>query len=72
MAKASVRPAIPKGESDAVAIFWLLYPMLDDDEKLASEAMDALRIVSKYLPKKKVDFMWKFLQKQSTGRAICR
>ncbi len=58
MADASLSPIAQEGVPDAVAIFHLLYPMLSDGDKQSSEGMHALRIVSKYLPEKTVEFMW--------------
>jgi hypothetical protein len=72
MADAPLSPNALETEPDAVAIFQLLYPMLSDREKLSSEAMRALRIVSKYLPENTVEFMWKHLERQFPSRALCR
>lgn len=72
MAKAPVSLATEKVEPDAVAIFYLLYPMLSDGEKESTEAMKALRIVSKYLPEKSVKFMWKCLKRRQPSRVSRR
>jgi hypothetical protein len=63
MTDAPIAPAAQEGEPDAVAIFYLLYPMLNDGDKQSTEAMRALRIVSKYLPEKTVEFMRRSLKR---------
>lgn len=72
MADAHTSPIAHDGEPDAVAIFYLLYPMLDDGDKRSTEAMHALRIVSKYLPDKTVKFMRKCLNQNSPSRVSGR
>jgi hypothetical protein len=57
MANTHISPTAQESEPDAVTIFYLLYPLLDDGDKQSTEAMHALRIVSKYLPEKTVKFM---------------
>jgi hypothetical protein len=72
MADAPISPPAHDGEPDAVAIFYLLYPMLDDGDKQSSEGIHALRTVSKYLPDKTVKFMWKCLKRKPPARVSGR
>jgi hypothetical protein len=72
MTDAPVSPAAQEDELDAVAIFYLLYPMLNDGDKQSTEAMHALRIVSKYLPEKTVKFMWRCLKRSPPSKVSGR
>ncbi len=72
MADTPISPTPHDGEPDAVTIFYLLYPMLDDGDKQSTEGIHALRIVSKYLPDKTVKFMWKCLKQKPPARVSGR